>query len=285
MPAAKRALAAACAILVGCSLTPADAGYEPPTQRPTVQPGSLIFVPDDKGRCTLGFLVRDPEGVTYGVTWGSCPADQPSPATVGVNTAFYGARTWKPGKGPVVQGYNPKIKAVGRFVLQVSEPDNDSLQYSIIRLDRGVTYDSTVALTGGPAPKPYTASTLTPQSVTSVTHDGYATDVEGGPQGYHNGQRTEVAYLGLEPTSFRVTAAATLSEGGAPVLLLPGDGPAIAVGIRSGRFGTGATVGNEDGRAAGSVIYRLDAILQDASELLGRRLNLLSAGKRGKTTR
>jgi hypothetical protein len=267
---------------------PEASAYEPPTKRPTVQPGSLLFVPDDEGRCTLGYLLKDRTGAIYGVTWGNCPADQ-SPGggqvSASAGSQFLGVRSWEPGRGPVVKGYNPRVQRIGRFVLQVARADNDDLQYSLVRLDRAVVYDGTVGLIGGPASVALRGATSAPATVDVVGHDGYQTDTVGGPQGYDDGHRQVAAYEGLRETSFRLATAATLDQGGAPVSLSPGDGSPIAVGILSGRVGTGATVGNEDGRAVGAVVYRLDAILEDASARLRTRLELLGEGATGRVRR
>lgn len=269
-------------LAVAIAADTSSAAYEPPTKRPSLQPGNLIFVPQDEGRCTLGFLLRDTSGVVYGLSWGNCPPDAAgTPAAVGVNTAYYGDRSWPAGRGPLVEGYTPKVRPIGRFVLAVSRPDNDALQYSLFRLNRGVAYRGDVAVVGGPAPVPYGHMTTLPGPVDVIAHDSYAVDGPTGPQGYDDGVRTLIAEA-LRPTSFRVAGAATVDQGGAPVVLTGQDGGPVAVGLLSGRVGTGATEGNEDGRGAGAVVYRLDSIIADASSRVGRRLTLVSAGQSGR---
>lgn len=273
-------------ILPGVSF--AEPGEGEFTKRVVIQPGGAVYNPYLDEYCTLGFLLTDSAGALYGVTAGACAPNGRSRDGAGTYQPFVGARTWAPGTGPIVARNERKHRPYGRYVAQVLAEKADDLSYAIIRIDKGIAFNSTVAEARGPGGAPFSGQTNTPTEVTIVCMDGdavsgFGVDGTGNPDGaygYDDGVRRDVAPQGVQERTFRL---ATPAEGhcmGAPVLGF--DNKAVAV--HSGYL-EGGQQSLLSGRVQGPPAYRMDAILKAAQQQLRSKLTLVQAGVKGTTRR
>ena len=153
------------------------------------------------------------------------------------------------------------------------------LNYSIIRLDKGIRFDGTVAVLGGPNRRPFTGRTSVPAQVAYVCLDGYKADAGDDSYGYDDGVRQDVAPKGVDTPAFELATPENGSCAGAPIIGFDGS----ALGIHSELFLALGTEGLKEGRASGPPGYRLDAIIAAAQKQLGTTLTLVQAGERGAT--
>jgi hypothetical protein len=275
-----RACLAAALVLTAIAAGQAHATQDEFSKRTVIQPGAGFFNLDRDDMCTMGFLLRDASGVVYGVTSGNCAPDGRFRDGAGTYTPYVGSRTWKPGTGPVVTRYERHSRPFGRYVAQVLTNSAYKLNYAIIRLDKGVAYDGTVAVVGGPGRRPFTGQTSTPTQVTLVCPDGYEVMWGQTHPVYDDGVRQDLAPTGIASPSFDLTEPNNGICAGAPVLAFDG----TAVGIQS-LFFVGVGIGLAEGRGGGPPAYRLDSIMAAAQQQLGVPLQLVQAGDKGVTRR
>lgn len=254
-----RLLLAASGIAAASAITPAVAS---PALSP--RPGDAIRV--GKAGCTLGFLLKGTDGAKYATTAGHCALDTAIPGDQ--------RRTWPVGKGPVVSlSGNPdgSSTATGRigqvvFAEYVEAPSgDDSYDFTVIRLDRGVTANPRVRGVGGPT---YVDDERT-DSPTVLTFYG-----TGLVFGQVQPERQLVANTMHNPDHVYANGAAGPGDSGAPVLA--GDGGAVGLILGAG--------GNSVGIGAGSVqvghdnavnrILRLTPVLAHANRALHIGLSL-----------
>jgi hypothetical protein len=259
----------------------ANAAPDDYSKRTVVQPGAGVYDPYLDTYCTLGFLLKDPQGAVYGVTAGTCAPDGRVRDGAGTYHPYVGSRTWTPGTGPVVQRYEPKHRQFGRYVAQVLTNNAYTLNYAIIRLDPKIAYDGTVAVVRGPGRHPYTGTTTQPTQVTFVCVDGYAAIYAGQKPVYDDGVRQDVAPQGVDSPSFRLSESTNGTCAGAPVLGFDG----AALGIHSGYLAGLGTAGLSHGNASGPPAYRLDAIIAAAGRQLHTSLRLVQSAETGTTRR
>jgi hypothetical protein len=119
------------ALLASSTAVAGTAGAVEPDDR--VRPGLGYSSPVNG--CTFGFLLSGSDGGRYAATAGHCalPDD--------------GERLWLPGDGPAV--INDHNRAVGRFTYAVLD-SAQSLDFALIRLDRGVKGNPQMCGWGGP---------------------------------------------------------------------------------------------------------------------------------------
>jgi hypothetical protein len=250
------------------------------SKRAAIQPGAGIYNPYLDTHCTMGFLLKDSAGAVYGVTEGNCAPNGMFRDGGGVYTPYVGSRTWATGRGPVVQRYERQHRQFGRYVAQVLTDNAYHLNYAIVRLDRGVGYDGTVAVVGGPGRQPYTGEATGPTQVTFVCIDGYEVMWGETRPAYDDGVHQDVAPTGIASPAFELATPSNGNCGGAPVVAFDG----AAVGIHSRYLGGGGTTGLAEGRG-GPPAYRLDAIISAAQKQLGVSLRLVQSGEKGTTRR
>jgi hypothetical protein len=229
------------------------------------QPGDAISVTDGGG-CTLGFLFKGSDGASYASTAGHCT----------LNTTIPGdqRRTWPTGKGPVValtgnpDGSSTATGAIGRVVFAefVQSPSQDDwYDFSLIRLDRGVTPNPRVRGVGGPT---YIDDQRT-DSPTILYFYGQG-DVFGTVQP----QRQLVANTMHDPDHVYANGAAIFGDSGAPVV--DGDGGAVGLILGAGGNSIGVGVGSVDMGHDEAVnrILRLKPVLAQAAAALHLTLKL-----------
>lgn len=249
------------------------------TRRVVIQPGAPVYNPHADTTCTLGFLLKDPAGVIYAVTGGACAPNGMFRDGAGVYNRYVGARTWAPGKGPVVARNERKHRPFGRYVAQVLAEKADDLSYAIIRIDKGIAFEGTVAEIRGPGRAPFSGQTSTPTEVTVVCQDGYAASWDGS-YAYDNGVRQDVAAQGIQAPTFRLATPAPGQCQGAPILGFDN----TAVAIHSGYI-EGGQQSVLSGRVQGPPAYRMDTIIKFAQDQLKTKLTLVPSGVKGTTRR
>jgi hypothetical protein len=274
-------VAAALALLNSAGQAWGDPGDDKFTQRLTVQPGATAYQPHTDSTCTVGFLVKDTTGAVYALTGGHCAPDGRFRDGAGNYTAYVGSRTWPVGRGPVVARNEPRHRSIGRYVAQTVGASAYELTYAVIRLDKGIAYDGTVAVLRGPGRQPYTGQTTVPTQLTYVCHDSYKTSYNGIQQGYDDGVHEDVAPRGVTPTSFLLATPAEQSCSGAPVVGFDN----TAVALHSGYVSGLAHALDSNSNAAGPPAFRVDAILAAAQKQLHTSLSLVQSGQKGKTSR
>lgn len=249
------------------------------TKRLIIQPGAAVYNPYLDTFCTLGFLLSDPAGAVYGVTGGACAPNGMFRDGGGIYKPYVGARTWAAGRGPIVARNERKHRPFGRYVAQVLAGKADDLSYAIIRIDRGMSYDGTVAEVRGPSRKPFSGGTSTPTQVTVVCMDGYAAAWDES-YGYDDGVRQDLAAQGIQGPTFRLATPAEGHCQGAPVLGFDN----LAVAIHSG-YVEGGQQSLFAGKAQGPPAYRMDAIIKAAENQLRTSFKLMQSGVKGTTRR
>lgn len=251
------------------------------SKRTVIQPGAGMYNKDRDDMCTVGFLLKDPSGGVYAVESANCAPDGRFRDGAGTYTPYVGSRTWKAGTGPVVTRYERHPRQFGRFVAQVLTNNAYDLNYAIVRLDKGVAYEGTVAVVRGPGRQPYTGQTTSPTQVTIVCPDGYTFMSGQTHPVYEDGVRQDVAPTGITSAAFDLTEPNNGICAGAPVMAFDG----TAVGIVSIYLAGAGTTGLAEGRGGGPPAYRLDAIMAAAQKQLGTTFKLLQSGEKGITTR
>jgi hypothetical protein len=265
---------------VDAHATPRDDAW---TKRLTVQPGMPVYNPHYDLTCTSGFLLKDSRGGRYVVVDAHCAPDGRFKDGAGFYTPYVGARTWPRGAGPMAQRDEPRHRTIGYYVAQVVPDRTYDVSYAIIQLDKGIAYDGTVAVVGGPRRQPFAGTTSEPMPVTYVCQDNYGADDGTTSYGYDDGVRQDVAPTGVGSPAFALATPANGICAGAPVLGFDGS----ALGIHSQWamvWGSNSPQSAPQGTyASGPPVYRLDAIIAAAQQQLHVPLTLLQSGEKGVT--
>jgi hypothetical protein len=228
------------------------------------QPGDAISV---GGRtCTLGFLFKGTDGASYAGTAGHCALDTTLPGDQ--------RRTWTVGKGPVVSltgnpdGSSTATGRIGTVVFAefVQSPSEDDwYDFTLIRLDRGVTPNPRVRGVGGP-------TFIDDQRTDSPTVlSFYGTGVVFGQV---QPQRQLIANTMHDPDHVYANGPAGPGDSGAPVLA--GDGGAVGLILGAGGNSVGVGIGSVDIGHDNAVnrILRLKPVLAHAGHALHVGLRL-----------
>ncbi len=218
---------------------------------PGVRPGAVVR--SDVGQCTLAFLFRGGDGRDYIATAGHCILGE------GPFASDAGERTWAPGQGPAAR--DASGRRVGEFAYAILQ---DPYDFSLIRLDPGVTASPQVCHFGGPIGI-YTTRANSPQLLHWFG------------QGLLLGQtvpaRSAVAPSTADPDHVFAVGAALPGDSGSGVITPNGAavGILVTVGVHAGSVGSA-------GVDAGTIgITRLAPQLARAERALGTSLTLRTA--------
>ena len=240
-------LALAVMIAGGLSATASAAELQP-------HPGDLIKI-EGGGACTLGFMFTGSDRGAYMSTAGHC--------LLGASTGS--PKTWKVGAGPAVSTSDGQI---GRLAFAENRPSaetDDSYDFALIRLDKGVKGSPEIRVLGTPTginsergQSPATLRTYG-QSVFSIASPA----------------REVLAPNTRHQDHVYAHGPIFLGDSGAPVVDKDGRavGTILGGGLGSGGVGIGSVDMPHDG--AFNIIGRLAPVVQHAASAMRIRLTLV----------
>lgn len=211
------------------------------------------MVRSDVGQCTLAFLFRGGDGRDYIATAGHCILGE------GPFASDVGERTWAPGQGPAAR--DASGRRIGEFAYAILQ---DPYDFSLIRLDPGVTASPQVCHFGGPTGI-YTTRASSPQLLHWFGHGLLFSQTVPA--------RSAVAPSTADPDHVFAVGVALPGDSGSGVITPNGAavGILVTVGVHAGSVGT-------SGVDAGTIgITRLAPQLARAERALGTSLALRTA--------
>ena len=210
---------------------------------PGVRPGALYTRGSDGIGCSMSFMFRGSDGYNYAASAGHCIW-----ATQTVGTAAGKEEKWGPGDG--METTDSSGTRIGRFAYGAWTDDRD---FSLIRLEPGVTPSAAMCYFGGPTSM-YTAHSSTPVFIKHFGNGLLFGDVVPA--------RTAVAEDTSDPMNVYALSGSAPGDSGSGVIT--GDGQALGTLVALDLLGR-------------TIITRLDASVARAEQVTGIRFTLLTA--------